>query len=374
MTLTPLDGYTIGVTADRRWEEQAELLRRRGAEVLHGPSIRTLPLGPERGLRLATDEVIARPPDFVIANTGIGMRSWFAAADSWGIFDALYDAVKHSAIYARGPKAAGAAHQLGLDVKGKAASERLDEVLAMLQEEELVGKRIAFQRHGEDAPELLESLKGTGAEVLEIPVYQWTLPDSTTAAMRLVEAVIERRVQAVTFTSAPALRNLIAIAEEHGRLSQLVEALNTDVVSACVGPVCAQAANTEGISEVIVPDRWRLGPMIRALSDHLSTSSRRFHVNGIDLELRGSVLVLDGQRVPVSPRERAVLGVLLGRAGSVVSKSELLTRVWGDAVTDEHTVEVTVARLRQRLGPAGVLVRAIPRRGYLWQAPSSQPG
>ena len=371
MTLTPLDGYTIGITADRRWEEQAELLRRRGAEVLHGPSIRTLPLGPEQGLRLATDAVISRPPDFVIANTGIGMRSWFAAADSWGIFDHLYDALKDSAIYARGPKAAGAAHQLGLDVKGKAASERLDEVFEMLQQEELVGKRIAFQRHGEDAPELLDALARTGADVIEIPVYQWTLPDSATAAIRLVDAAIERRVQAVTFTSAPALRNLITLAEEHGRLPQLVDALNSDVVSACVGPVCAQAAKAEGINEAVVPDRWRLGPMIRALSDHLSTSSRRFHVNGVNLELRGSVLVLDGQRVPVSPRERALLGELLNRAGTVVSKADLLTRVWGDSATDEHSVEVTVARLRQRLGPAAVLVRAVPRRGYMWQAPSS---
>ena len=41
----PLEGYCIGITADRRWEEQAELLRRRGATVMHGPSIRTLPMG-----------------------------------------------------------------------------------------------------------------------------------------------------------------------------------------------------------------------------------------------------------------------------------------------------------------------------------------
>src|SRR3954466_3575470 len=79
----PLHGYCIGVTADRRWEEQAELLKRRGATVLHGPSIRTLPVGADEELRATTERLIARPPEYFIANTGIGVRSWMAAAESW---------------------------------------------------------------------------------------------------------------------------------------------------------------------------------------------------------------------------------------------------------------------------------------------------
>src|SRR5947208_13714405 len=81
----PLHGYCIGVTADRRWDEQAELLRRRGASVVHGPSIRTLPLGSDELLSSATEAVIAKPPDILLANTGIGIRAWFEAADSWGM-------------------------------------------------------------------------------------------------------------------------------------------------------------------------------------------------------------------------------------------------------------------------------------------------
>ena len=33
--------------------------------------------------------MIARPPDFLLASTGFGMRTWLAAADSWGLRDAL---------------------------------------------------------------------------------------------------------------------------------------------------------------------------------------------------------------------------------------------------------------------------------------------
>src|SRR5205823_3246443 len=79
-----LHGFSIGITADRRWEEQAALFERRGAAVVHGPAIRTQPLGSDARLQAATASLIARPPDVVIANTGLGIRSWLGAAESWG--------------------------------------------------------------------------------------------------------------------------------------------------------------------------------------------------------------------------------------------------------------------------------------------------
>ncbi len=37
----PLAGFTVGITGDRRSEEQAELLARRGAQTNHGPVMHT---------------------------------------------------------------------------------------------------------------------------------------------------------------------------------------------------------------------------------------------------------------------------------------------------------------------------------------------
>ena len=50
--LSLLEGFVVGVTADRRADEQGDLLLRRGAHVLHGPVIHTLPLGPDGTLVL----------------------------------------------------------------------------------------------------------------------------------------------------------------------------------------------------------------------------------------------------------------------------------------------------------------------------------
>lgn len=79
-----LAGFTIGVTADRRRDELAALLERRGARVVLAPALRIVPLADDTDLRDATRACLDRPPDVLMANTGIGMRGWLEAAEGWG--------------------------------------------------------------------------------------------------------------------------------------------------------------------------------------------------------------------------------------------------------------------------------------------------
>ena len=63
----------------------------------------------------------------------------------------------------------------------------------------------------------------------------------------------------------------------------------------------------------------------------------------------------DGEPVVLTTREFALLEYLLRRPGQVVSKSELRDHVWDAAATDGlNVVEVYVAYLRKKLGPASV--------------------
>ncbi|HEX9530874.1 MAG TPA: uroporphyrinogen-III synthase, partial [Acidimicrobiales bacterium] len=111
-----LDGLVVGITADRRAVEQADLLRRMGAQIVHGPTISTSAVGDQDRARQATQDVIARPPDVLLATTGIGMRSWMVQAETEGLDDALLCALARTRVAARGPKAAGAVRQLGLEI------------------------------------------------------------------------------------------------------------------------------------------------------------------------------------------------------------------------------------------------------------------
>jgi uroporphyrinogen-III synthase len=359
----PLEGFRIGVTADRRAEEQSEMLRRRGARVLHGPTIRTMPLGPDEGLRPVTEKLIANPPDVLVANTGIGVRSWFAAAESWGLGQDLLDALAQSQVFARGPKAAGAILTAGLPVAWRAPSETLAELVRELLRGSVAGRRIAVQLDGNVEQREAARLRDAGAAVFEVPVYQWTLPEDERPAVRLAEAACDRHLDAVTFTSAAALDNLFALAHEHDLAPALREALDGPVVAMCVGPVCARTAAAHGVRGV-EPGRARLGAMVRTLTEHLAERRRELHLSGTQVVVQGALVVVDGEHVMLTERERAVLDVLLAAAGAVISRRVLLRAVWNDPTTEEHTLEVTVARLRKQLGSAGSALQTVVRRGY----------
>ena len=365
MTLLPLEGFSVGVTADRRWSEQAELLERRGASVLHAPTLATEYLASDDALRSATEAVIARPPDYLVATTGIGVRAWFEAAQAWGLAEKLSASLDGARVVARGAKASAAVQVAGLVVWRSPASERLDDVVTLLGTERLRDRVVAFQHYGEHDGDAVEGLAAIGAEVIDVPVYRYRPPPDDSRVVGLIDAVCTGQVDAVTFTSAPALRNLVAVAREHGEDAPLLAAFNhDDVVVACVGPVCAGAAVAAGIERPVAPERGRLGLLVRTLTEALQGRQRVVPCGATSVIVQGRAVAVDGKRIDLPPRERAVLDMLVGADGSVVTKLELLREVWRSADADEHAVEVAVSRLRRRLGSAGGAVRTVPRRGY----------
>jgi len=364
MSLLPLDGFVIGITADRRWEEQAELLGRRGASVMHGPTMTTLYLASDDDLRQATLAVLDNPPDYLVATTGIGIRAWLETASAWGLGDRLLAALADTLVIARGPKAAAAAQAGGLKVWAKSATERMDALVELLLSEPLSGRVVAVQEYGMPNPDLRVALTEAGAGVVEVPVYRWLLPDETGPAQRLVEAALERRVDAITFTSAPAVHNLFAIAAGMGADDDLRRVCNEGVVAACVGPVCAGGAREEGIEAPLVPSIGRLGLLVRILSEHFENQRRTYCVDGAELIVQGAAIEVSGERAELTPKERSVFESLVNATGAVVSRGSLLSSVWGSADADPHVLDATIGRLRRRLGPCGAAIETTPGRGY----------
>lgn len=88
-----------------------------------------------------------------------------------------------------------------------------------------------------------------------------------------------------------------------------------------------------------------------------------------ELRLRGQVVHVDGRPVSLTARQAAVLRALLDGAGKVLSRQDLLAVVWGEEPADEHTVEMTVGRLRAALGPGTRVIETVVKRGYRLAAP-----
>ncbi|MEU1391901.1 MULTISPECIES: uroporphyrinogen-III synthase [unclassified Nonomuraea] len=365
-----LAGFTIGVTATRRREEFAALLARRGARVVIAPAIRLVPLAEDADLLAATRRTLQAPLDDVVVTTGVGFRGWMAAAEGWGLSADLGDHLGRARLLTRGPKARGAVRAAGLTDHWTPVTESCDEVKEYLLAQDLRGRRIAVQQHGEPLTAFVADLRAAGAEVIEIPVYRWLPCRDGSPLRRLISQTVSGAVDAVAFTSAPAVHAMLGAARSDGLEDALLAAFGGSVVAACVGPVTAEPLTSRGV-RVLQPDRSRLGALARALARHLPEHGvTRLVAAGHRLEVRGHAVVVDGDLRPLPPAPMAVLKRLADKPGHVVSRADLRTVLPGSAVRDsaEHAVEMAVTRLRRALGPSGI-VETVVKRGYRLACP-----
>jgi DNA-binding response OmpR family regulator len=81
----------------------------------------------------------------------------------------------------------------------------------------------------------------------------------------------------------------------------------------------------------------------------------------LTLDSAQRLVTRSGNPVPLSPKEFAVLELLLGAQGMVVSTEQILEHAWDDA-TDPFTnaVRMTISRLRAKLGEPPVIQTVTP--------------
>lgn len=82
-------------------------------------------------------------------------------------------------------------------------------------------------------------------------------------------------------------------------------------------------------------------------------------------------VTLDGQRIDLTSTEFKLLSLLIGKAGSIQSREDLLQEVWGYRNTvDTRTVDTHMRRLREKLGDHASCIETIRGEGYRFIPPS----
>lgn len=125
-----LEGFRIGVTSERRAADLIDALERRGAQVLHAPTLRMEPASNDERVIADTQAIIDACPDVVLATTAFGVRRWLEVADAAGLGEQLLAALARSRIMVRGPKARGGIRAAGLDDAGMSEEETTASLVA----------------------------------------------------------------------------------------------------------------------------------------------------------------------------------------------------------------------------------------------------
>lgn len=113
-------------------------------------------------------------------------------------------------------------------------------------------------------------------------------------------------------------------------------------------------------------DLPELEARVRALLRRSNNATPDLQHGLLRLDTVGRRAYYDKRPLELSPRELAVLEMLLMRSGRVVSKEQLVNHLygWGDEVAD-NAIEVNVYRLRKKLEPLGCEIRTVRGMGYL---------
>ena len=363
-----LTGARIVVTAQRRAEELGAALERRGAAVVHAPTLGVGTTVDEAGLIARSTELIAAPTDVVVITTGIGFRSWMDVAETGGLADDLVAALRRTRLIARGPKARGALQAVGLVADWVAESETSAEIAEFLLAEGVAGVSVAVQHHGAGDDALDRALVGGGAAVTPLEVYRWGPMPDPAAVRASVQQVAAGSIDAVLFTSAPGALAWLGVVDDLG-VRERVKSLACEgrLLLAAVGPVTAEPLVFAGLP-VTQPDRSRMGALVRHVIMQLGDQHDAVRTVGGDLRLRASTATLDHVALPLSPSGLALLRRLSAMPGEVVPRTALLAVLPGGS-DDMHAVEVAVARLRENAGRKD-LVRTVVKRGYTLGLPA----
>lgn len=364
-----LEGTRVLVTAQRRADDLAAALKRRGARVDIASTLGVEPNIDEAGLLEHTRHLLAAPPDVVVVTTAIGLRGWLETAETAGLVGALVERLTDCRVIARGPKALGALQGIGVTPDWVAESETSREILDLLVAEGVQGQRIAVQLHGAGDDGLASGLAQAGADVVPLSVYRWRDPTKPELVRESVEVARSGGYDAITFTSAPGAAAWLDAVGAHGALDDISRLAQRDLLLAAVGPVTAGPLTAVGLP-VEYPERGRMGALVRLVITRLGVDKPAIPTIAGDLRVRAGRATVDHVPLELSAGPLAVLRELARDPGAVVSRDRLLRALPGDS-SDPHAAEVAVARLRSGLGHACV-VKTVYRRGY--QLVTSPPG
>src|SRR5262249_13880432 len=101
----------------------------------------------------------------------------------------------------------------------------------------------------------------------------------------------------------------------------------------------------------------------------------RFDSYWMDLDI--FCLFRNGEPVPLPPKEFELLQILGEQSGQIVTREELISRLWPDTIVEEANLNVHISGLRKALGESPnsrQFIQTLPRRGYRFVAEVHENG
>lgn len=261
----PLFGKCIVVTRSReQTSELVERLEELGAETIEAPCIRIEPLEDATPLDEAIES--AHGYDWIVFPTANAVDHFLRRLMS-GPWDAR--ALHGPLICTVGAVTNDRFARMGVKVDVRAAEHGIETAVdAMHAKRPLTGANILLLR-AEGARELVaDELRRAGATVTEVSTYRAVRETSLDHDPDIFKMLLDRRVDAVTFTSPITVTHFVAMLGEEPAADLLA-----GTVVASIGPVTAEAAQQRHIRTTVMPKDYTIPGLVQAIVQHFSDTS-----------------------------------------------------------------------------------------------------
>lgn len=268
MATAGFNGLTVAAFESRMAAEIIRLIERHGGVPLVTPALREIPLDDNSaalkfGVQLTTERV-----DMLILLTGVGTTALFDLLKTRYPWPSIVEALNQTALVARGPKPVAALKALGLQPMLTVPEPHtwIDLISTLDEYRPVKGLRVAVQEYGASNPDLLEALKQRGAEVFQVPIYRWALPEDLGPLRQALNNIIDGKVSVLLITNAAHVDHVMQVLEKDGKVERFRAALNNMVV-ASVGPTASERLRQHDWSIDLEPSHPKMGILVKETSE-----------------------------------------------------------------------------------------------------------
>ena len=250
-------------------DQMASLVERHGGVPYSAPVLQEVYLKDSPEVQQLVEDICAGGVDVAVLLTGVGTRALVETAVAMGRQDEFLGSLDQLTVIARSPKPARVLRQfkIHIDIMPPEPFTSNDLVEA-IRDMDLSGKKVAVQHYGGPNSFLVKTLKERGANVREVTLYTWGLPEDEGPVLKLVEAIEQGKIDAIAFTSQPQVPNLLDIAGHAGKAESLLRSLNGPLVVASIGPVCTRRLRDLSIKVDVEPEHPHMGNLVMAVAEY----------------------------------------------------------------------------------------------------------
>ncbi|MGH7229969.1 MAG: uroporphyrinogen-III synthase [Nitrospiraceae bacterium] len=266
-------GLAVAAFESRMAAEMARLIERYGGRPLVAPSMREIPLQNHTEVLEFGEQLLNGHYDMVILLTGIGTRTMVEALQTRHSLASIKAALGRATLVARGPKPIAALKELGLTAAIAVPEPNTwRDIVSTLDARHSVagGLRIAVQEYGVSNNDLLEALRERGAQVTQVPVYRWALPEDIAPLISVIDAWLAGEVDVVLITNAVQIDHIMRLLTQDSRFkggtNRLRDAAGQMIV-ASVGPTASERLRYHGLPVDLEPSHPKMGALVKETSE-----------------------------------------------------------------------------------------------------------